>query len=440
MFTQLKLKNFKAWQDTGDIELAPVNLLLGTNSSGKSTLIQSLLLLKQTIASPDRTIHLNMGGDDTNDYFSFGHFDDVLTKGTTGDDRKFELSYRMKQVKKLKDEELEHEELQEWCASYVMNAARAVQIDKLEMSTDGHKFRAVRRDKGSYYVFYGDETTTRAKGRNMAPERSIALSADAIAALGHEGQIASDLSLSIRRQLESVLYLGPLRQKPQRDYLWNKSKPGEMGLDGHKAIEVLLANQHSKEDHHDIVNGVSGWLKKMGLAEKLELKQLTSTRYEVLIHRDGIVSNLRDVGIGVSQVLPVLTLAYFAPKNATILLEEPEIHLHPLAQSVLAEMFVEVSKQRSVQFIIETHSEHLFRRMQTLIAKQHTSTNDCKMYFVEREKGMAKMRELCVDDFGRVNNWPDKFFGDALGETREQTALAIKRAKELRASDNNVPS
>lgn len=421
MFTQLKLKNFKAWQDTGDIELAPVNLLLGTNSSGKSSLIQSLLLLKQTIASPDRTIHLNMGGDDTNDYFSFGHFDDVLTKGTTGDDRKFELSYCMKQG----------QESQKWCASYVMNAARAVQIDKLEMSTDGHKFRAVRRDKGSYYVFYGDETTTRAKGRNMAPERSIALSADAIAALGHEGKIASDLSLSIRRQIESVLYLGPLRQKPQRDYLWNKSKPGEMGLDGHKAIEVLLANQHSKEDHHDIVNGVSGWLKKMGLAEKLELKQLTSTRYEVLIHRDGIVSNLRDVGIGVSQVLPVLTLAYFAPKNATILLEEPEIHLHPLAQSVLAEMFVEVSKQRSVQFIIETHSEHLFRRMQTLIAKELTSTNDCKMYFVEREKGMAKMRELCVDDFGGVKNWPDKFFGDTTNEAKEQ---ALARAERMRKS------
>jgi predicted ATPase len=58
MFTRLRLVNFKAWEDTGEIPLKPVTMLLGTNSSGKSTLIQSLLLLKQTVQSPDRSIHL----------------------------------------------------------------------------------------------------------------------------------------------------------------------------------------------------------------------------------------------------------------------------------------------------------------------------------------------------------------------------------------------
>ncbi|WP_216352558.1 AAA family ATPase [Aquaspirillum sp. LM1] len=62
MFTTLYLQNFKAWKDTGEIVLKPVTMLLGTNSSGKSTLIQSLLLLKQTAQSPDRTVHLNLGG------------------------------------------------------------------------------------------------------------------------------------------------------------------------------------------------------------------------------------------------------------------------------------------------------------------------------------------------------------------------------------------
>jgi predicted ATPase len=71
----------------------------------------------------------------------------------------------------------------------------------------------------------------------------------------------------------------------------------------------------------------------MGVAEKIEVKQLGhSTRYEVVVLQDGISANLRDVGIGVSQVLPVITLAFFAPPGATVILEEPEIHLHPLAQ------------------------------------------------------------------------------------------------------------
>ena len=64
MFTSLRLKNFKAWRDSGEMPLAPVTLLLGSNSTGKSSLIQSLLLLKQTITSPDRSIHLNLGGDE----------------------------------------------------------------------------------------------------------------------------------------------------------------------------------------------------------------------------------------------------------------------------------------------------------------------------------------------------------------------------------------
>ncbi|MCY1465645.1 hypothetical protein D9M71_838220 [compost metagenome] len=76
--------------------------------------------------------------------------------------------------------------------------------------------------------------------------------------------------------------------------------------------------------------------------------------------------------------------------------------------------------------------------MQTLIAKQQITPNDAAMYFVEREGKAARMRPLELDDFGRVKNWPEGFFGDALGETREQTALAIKRAKELRAGDGNV--
>ncbi|WP_396957156.1 hypothetical protein [Nitrosomonas sp.] len=78
MFTSLRLTHFKTWQDTGIIALKPVNILLGTNSSGKSSLIQSLLLLKQTVQSPDRSIHLNLSGDEISDLFNFGSFDEVI--------------------------------------------------------------------------------------------------------------------------------------------------------------------------------------------------------------------------------------------------------------------------------------------------------------------------------------------------------------------------
>jgi len=96
----------------------------------------------------------------------------------------------------------------------------------------------------------------------------------------------------------------------------------------------------------------------------------------------------------------------------------------------LAELFVDVSKKRKVQFIVETHSEHLFRRLQTLVAKETTSTEKCAMYFVEKGRQGAKLRELVLDSYGRLTNWPDNFFGDTLGETREQARLMFERKKK----------
>ena len=100
---------------------------------------------------------------------------------------------------------------------------------------------------------------------------------------------------------------------------------------------------------------------------------------------------------------------------------------------MLAELFVEVSKERNVQFIVESHSEHLFRRMQTLIARQRIKPQDAAMYFVVRDGSAARLRSLELDDFGRVKNWPESFFGDALGEAREQARLMFTRQQESQA-------
>lgn len=432
MFTSLTLKNFKTWRETGEIDLAPVTILLGTNSSGKSTLLQSLLLLKQTAASPDRSIHLNLGGDEINDHFNFGHFDNVLTKGASP--RQFEISFSFRSGGALR------KKTGFFHAVYGKTAAGAAVIQEMVMGDGkGKTFSAIRREKGAYSLYVdeeGLESQLCGKGRNYAPERSIALPVEAIQHLSADGPLAEDISLAIRRELESIAYLGPLRRKPERDYTWNKGRPGDLGIDGSSVINAILANallRNKEEETGQMISDVSSWLKRMGVAERLEVKQLGhSTRYEIVVHRDGVAANLRDVGIGISQVLPVIVLAYFVPRGSTILLEEPEIHLHPLAQSVLAELFVEVSKERRVQFIVETHSEHLFRRLQTLVAKEQLSVKKCRLYFVERQGADAVLKNLELDPYGRVKEWPANFFGDALGETSEQARLMFERQKRER--------
>jgi predicted ATPase len=427
MLTQLKISNFKAWSQPDPIPLKPVTMLLGTNSSGKSSLIQSLLLLKQTVQSPDRTIHLNLGGDEVNDLFSFGDFDNVLFHAA-GSPRQFSLGFSFTAPKGSRIDE------GEFLGVYVKTSSGSVAVSEVLLATAARRFRAVRRDKGAYSLLVDDEGQPRGKGRHFAPERSIAFPADAIACLKEDGALVEDLSLAIRRELQNIAYLGPLRRKPERDYVWNRSRPGEVGSDGHRAVDVLLSSALLRgEAQNEVIEGVSNWLKRMMLADRLEVRQLgRGTRYEVVVHREGMEANLRDVGIGISQVLPVLTVAHFAPQGSTILLEEPEIHLHPLAQSVLAELFVEVSQRRNVQFIVETHSEHLFRRMQTLIARQTVTVEQAAMYFVQRDGTGARLLPLQIDEFGRVVNWPPQFFGDALAETREQARLMFERQAKAR--------
>lgn len=428
MFTSLRLRNFKAWVDSGLVDLKPVTMLLGTNSSGKSTIIQSLLLLKQTAMSPDRNIHLNLGGDEANDLFHFGDFDDVLNQYADAP-RSFSLEITLRRG----DKKADVEEISLRC-TYGKISSGSVAVQHMEISTGKETFRAIRREKGAYSIFVGEETQPRGKSRGLAPERSISFSADALSMLEKDGDLLEDMSLDIRRELEDISYLGPLRRKPERDYSWNKSRPGDLGADGKAAIDALLASSLMKGDDRDyILNGVSNWLSRMKLADRIEVRQQgRSNRYELIVHRSEISCNLRDVGIGVSQILPVLVVSYFAKPGSVVILEEPEIHLHPLAQSTLAELFTEVSKERNLQFIVETHSEHLFRRMQTIIARDPKKLEDVSMYFIEREEKSAKIRELEVDEFGRLKNWPDGFFGDAIGETREQARIAIERKKGSR--------
>jgi energy-coupling factor transporter ATP-binding protein EcfA2 len=426
MFTRLRLTQFKAWRDTGDIELKPVTMLLGTNSSGKSSLIQSLLLLKQTVQSSDRTIHLNLGGDETSDYFNFGDFDNILMQGASGG-REFKIAFDFTASSPTRVTRGGFE------STYGQNSNGGIVVRDLLLKVDARRFRATRRERGAFSIIVDEEAHPRGKGRGYAPERSIAFPVEAVPLFEMDGPLVEDLSLAIRRELMNIVYLGPLRRKPERDYIWNKSIPGEVGSDGHRSVDVLLASALTRgNEQGEIIKGVSKWLNRMKVADELAVRQIgRSTRYEVVIRVGRVVANLRDVGIGVSQVLPVLTVAHFAAPGSTIVLEEPEIHLHPLAQSVLAEFLVEMSHARRVQFIVETHSEHLFRRMQTLIAQTKTVPDQCAMFFVERTSKGARLNRLELDEFGSVKNWPSNFFGDSVGEARAQAQARAARAKAL---------
>ena len=137
-------------------------------------------------------------------------------------------------------------------------------------------------------------------------------------------------------------------------------------------------------------------------------------------------STLTDAGFGVSQVLPALVLLYYVPEGSTVLMEQPEIHLHPSVQSGLADVILTVARTRNVQVIVESHSEHLLRRFQRRIVEGEMAPDDVKLYFTSMAKGSAQLRSLELNEFGEFRNWPENFFGDELGEISAIRAAGLK--------------
>src|SRR5690606_14561747 len=132
---------------------------------------------------------------------------------------------------------------------------------------------------------------------------------------------------------------------------------------GERAVAALLASLDETEEGEEthLVENVSRWMKKLGIADELLIERHGRSRYhELFVVDGGRKTNIMDVGFGISQVLPMLVLSHFVEEGTTIIAEQPELHLHPRAQVGLAELMVEVARERKVQFIVETHSEHLF--------------------------------------------------------------------------------
>ena len=159
-----------------------------------------------------------------------------------------------------------------------------------------------------------------------------------------------------------------------------------------------------------------------------EMKQGTNI-YQVKVKKNlnSTPVLITDVGFGVSQILPIITLCYYAPEYSTIIIEQPEIHLHPLVQSCLADVFVDAVQKRNIQLIIESHSEHLLRRLQLRIAEEKISNADVKLYFCSMEDDQSRITQIQMDLFGFIENWPNDFFGNEYRDIVEMNQAVIKR-------------
>lgn len=437
MLRRIGLSNFKCWKEL-DIELAPITLLFGVNSSGKSAVLQSLLMLKQTADNLDRSQHINFGGE-SRDYFNFGSYRDLVYSHKTDKDISLSLTWEKaglilsRKVGAIWVENpADHLDVGKSIRYDVEWRMRnGIFINRLAYSTieDGQttdSYWLKHKEDGSYAVSM-PEWDPEFEVVGFPPPQSCFILPS------RKGWSVPVYSLEFQQLMLCLQYLGPLRGYPERHHLWTGDMTAKVVKpDIAHTVEVLIAQ--TNEDRK-LLQEVAEQLRELGLADGFEVRPIDVDKrvFEVVVTNGGVESALMDVGFGVSQVLPVITMLMSTPEGSICLLEQPELHLHPNAQAALADLLLEVAEKRNLQLIVESHSEHIVRRLQRRVAEASPAfakPENIKMYYCQPGEDGATIDEVDIDRFGQISNWPEKFMGDISGDLHTMLKAALERRSQ----------
>lgn len=456
MITQLHIERFKSWKDTGQIRLAPITGLFGTNSSGKTAILQLLLMLKQTTESTDRQRVLHSG--DERAYVDLGTFYDIIYQHQLPGTISFALGWQLPEILQITDPESQRTLFS--LDSLTFKAALEGTSERIAVKEFLYSFHSGNTEyqfgmeekpgtsnesRPEYRLIAHGYNLKRNRGRGWdlpAPVKSYGFP-DQVNAYYQNAGFLSDLVLAFEQLFQGIYYLGPLREYPRRSYTWAGDKPQDVGRRGELAVHALLASRSQERlkrgprKRRTVEERIAECLQELGLIDTFALRRIAEHRndYEVRVRRSKNAPEvlITDVGFGISQVLPVLVLCYYVPEGSTIILEQPEIHLHPSVQAGLADIFIDAIKTRNIQIIVESHSEHLLRRLQRRIAEEQLSSEQAALYFCELdEQGTSQLNALALDVFGNITNWPPHFFGDDLGDMIAMTEAMERRQQDLK--------
>lgn len=425
--TRLAVRGFKSIGDWQEIEIRPLTILAGANSSGKSSIMQPLLLLKQTLEAPVDPGALLLDGPNVR----FTMVEQMLSRvggRSAAEGLAVRLERACSETLELRYQPASQgrgmdvtQQTHRWSASGEVledlsptrgdSSKDALPPERLDMiataagvdrSSIGQR---VVRDRCFLKVVLVDRT----RGDER---RSSTLPASVFT------------GMAFMPQLQSVIHVPGLRGNPSRTYARTATGPNYAG-----SFEAYVASLIARwqEEKRDALHELARRMEDLGLTWKIKADAIDDTRVEVRVgrlpkgRRGGAhdLVNIADVGFGVSQSLPVLVALIAAEPGQLVYLEQPEIHLHPKAQRRLAHALCWAAK-RDVRLVVETHSALLLREVQTLVARGEMPEDDVRLHWFARDDdGATQIRTAELDESGAYGDWPEDF---------SDTELAAERA------------
>jgi predicted ATPase len=258
-----------------------------------------------------------------------------------------------------------------------------------------------------------------------------------------------------------VKYLGPLRDEPKPVYpLAGATDPKDVGYRGEHTAAVLELHKNTvvkyvpseqfcegqpttRPSLGTLHKSVLDWLQYMGIVSDVRTFERGSLGHELHVSTPGgsVFHDLTHVGVGVSQVLPILVLSLLAESGSVLIFEQPELHLHPRVQTRLADFFVSMTTLGK-QCIVETHSEYLINQLRYRAAVSHDDaiSKSVIMYFVEKQGPSSKYRTIRINRFGVIEDWPKGFFDENEENASRILRAGVMKRKQEGAHSNAYPT
>jgi hypothetical protein len=431
--TSLSVSGFKSIVDKQTIEIRPLTLLAGANSSGKSSMMQPLLLLKQTLEAPYDPGPLLLNGPNVR-FTSAREFYPVMVARSrslrfsialeASHGAEFEVDFQRK-----KDTPLELES-----NLYVYDNNKFI-ISKHTTLSDVVEFaQTVSRPE----FFKAIEPYVRNAGLKVERDRfylTVGYPGDVVLSMlfSPPGQAPFD---QIGPLLLEIIHLPGIRGNPRRTYPVTGIGPTFPGTFENYAAS-LISDWHSRSPER--IRRVSEDLRSLGLTWKIEAKAIDDTQVELRVGRmrhrqkggERDLVSIADMGFGVSQTLPVVVALRAARPGQLVYIEQPEVYLHPRAQVAMARLLVNAAN-RGVRVVAETHSSLILLAVQTLVAEGVIEPGLVGLnWFIRDQKdGTTRIKRADLDEAGRFGDWPEDFDEVMLeAENRYLSAAEARIAK-----------
>lgn len=410
----ISVVGYKSLVNKQRIEIRPLTILAGANSGGKSSIMQPILLLKQTLDAPYDPGSLLIGGPNVR-LTSADQLLSIKSKSKAKEfsigfeigDRKVELCFRQVSGKGLE------------IYSNTVTDGKTETVITMDTDLTGIVEQLLEKKFGGLFSkkMHEDEL-------KVVRDRSFLVVE--LSSIGfpvfHPGE-------ELAAMISGLIHVPGLRGNPERNY-----KTTAVGDTFPGTFEYYVASviNHWQSSNDDRLSKLGMHLERLGLTWKVQAKQRDETQVELKVGRlphskvggaHDLVS-IADVGFGVSQTLPVLVALLAAQPGQLVYIEQPEIHLHPRAQRALATIFAEAAK-RGVIVIVETHSALLLREIQTLVAKDELSPDLIKLHWFQRDlSGATKITSADLDNAGAFGDWPEDFDEVELASDNEYLSAA----------------